>query len=159
MLTSAMGLPQTQPTSLLTDNNAALILSKAPQFHACAKHINTKWHFIRELTDNRSIQVGYVPSKDNIADILTKLLPTPACRHLHKLLGLCNKPQTLPFEEEFSWTVVSILISFISLNFYLSIPNLFPSFDPFLVTLLHLSVYELRSFGDYTSYPDAATCT
>jgi hypothetical protein len=92
MLTTAIGLPQAQPTSLLTDNNAALILSKDPRFHARAKHINTKWHFIRELTDNGSIQVDYVPSKDNIADILTKALPAPAFRHLRSLLGLCDRP-------------------------------------------------------------------
>jgi hypothetical protein len=92
MLTAAIGLPQSRPTPLLTDNNAALILSRDPRFHARAKHINTKWHFIRELTDNGSIHVEYVPSKDNVADILTKPLPASAFRYLRSLLGLCDKP-------------------------------------------------------------------
>jgi hypothetical protein len=91
MFTAAIGLPQNQPTPL-TDNNAALILSKDPQFHARTKHINTKWHFIHELMDNGNIQVDYVPSKDNVADILMKPLPALAFCHLHSLLGLCDKP-------------------------------------------------------------------
>jgi hypothetical protein len=92
MLAGAINFPQNEPTSLLTDNNAALILSKDPRFHARAKHINTKWHFVRELTDNGCIQVGYIPSKDNVADILTKPLPGPTFCHLRSLLGLCNIP-------------------------------------------------------------------
>ena len=92
MLTAEIGYPQKNPTPLLTDNEAALTLTKDPRFHARAKHINTKWHYIRECHENNDIHVLYVPTKDNIADIFTKPLPAPAFHHLRSYLGLCNLP-------------------------------------------------------------------
>ena len=91
-LMESIGLPQINPTPLLCDNDAALILLKDPRFHACAKHINTKWHYIHECTENGDICVSYVPSKDNVADILTKPLAAPTFVRLHAFLGLCDQP-------------------------------------------------------------------
>jgi hypothetical protein len=91
-LTAAIGLPQPHPTLLLTDNDAAMALSKDPRFHSRAKHINTKWHYIRECVDNNFIHVTHVPSKDNVADILTKPLARPTFLRLRDLLGLCDLP-------------------------------------------------------------------
>ena len=91
-LTAAIGLPQPHPTLLLTDNDAAMALSKDPRFHSRAKHINTKWHYIRECVDNNFIHVTHVSSKDNVADILTKPLARPTFLRLRDLLGLCDLP-------------------------------------------------------------------
>ena len=84
----SIGLSQINPTLLLCDNNAALILSKDPCFHAHVKHINTKWHYIHKFTEDGDICVSYVPSKDNVADILTKPLATPMFVCLRAFLGL-----------------------------------------------------------------------
>jgi len=92
MLMAEIKLPQTDPTPLLTDNEAALALAKDPRFHARAKHINTKYHYIRECHDNGDIHVSYVPTKDNVADIFTKPLPAPAFLYLRSHLGLCDLP-------------------------------------------------------------------
>ena len=92
MLTSKINLAQSTPTPLLTDNEAALALAKDPRFHARAKHINTKWHYIRECIDNGDIHVSYVPTNDNVANILMKALPAPAFLRLRSFLGLCDLP-------------------------------------------------------------------
>jgi len=88
MLMAEIGLTQSYPTPILTDNEAALALSKDPHFHAHAKHINTKYHYIRECSENGDIHVSYVPTKDNIADIFTKPLLTTTFRRLRDFLGL-----------------------------------------------------------------------
>src|SRR5882762_2067298 len=92
MLTAEIGYPQKNPTPLLTDNEAALALTKDPRFHARTKHINIKWHYIRECHENGDIHVSYVPTKNNVADIFTKPLPAPAFLYLRSHLGLCDLP-------------------------------------------------------------------
>ena len=91
MLVAEIMLPQVSATPLLTDNEAALALTKDPHFHACTKHINTNWHYIHKCHENGD-HVSYVPPKENIADIFTKALPTPAFPYLCSYLRLCNLP-------------------------------------------------------------------
>jgi len=76
MLTAEIRLDQLYPTPLLTNNKAALALSKDSCFHACTKHIHIKYHYICECIENGEIHVSYVPTKDNVA--LQSL-----CQHLH----------------------------------------------------------------------------
>jgi hypothetical protein len=92
MLTAEINLPQPHPTPLLTDNESALALAKDPRFHARAKHINTRCHYIRECIDNNDIYLSYVNTSDNIADIFTKPLPAPTFLKLRSFLSLCNFP-------------------------------------------------------------------
>jgi hypothetical protein len=43
---------QQEPTTLFCDNNSAIMLSKNHVFHKKTKHIDTRYHFIRELVNN-----------------------------------------------------------------------------------------------------------
>ena len=71
-----LGHPQEQPTDLGNDNMAAIILSKDPQFRARTKHIQRKYHFVRDdLIAKGEAIVRYVPTDDMVADIFTKALP------------------------------------------------------------------------------------
>ena len=92
MLTAKIDLMQPHPTPRLINNESALVLMKDPHFHACAKHINTQCHYIRECIDNSNIYLSYVNTDDNIADVLTKPLATPNFLCLRSFLGLCNLP-------------------------------------------------------------------
>lgn len=76
----------------MCDNEAARTLSEDALFHSRAKHIDIHWHYIRECTEAGDILVWYVPSADNIADILTKPLVAPVFKQLCSFLGICDFP-------------------------------------------------------------------
>jgi kynurenine formamidase len=54
------------------DNQGAIQLAKNPVFHKRSKHIDIKYHFIRSELELGTINVKYVASEDNLADIFTK---------------------------------------------------------------------------------------
>ena len=64
----------TKPT-LYTDNEAALKLTKTQTFHRRTRHIEHRYHYIRELVNQGSITITGIKGKNNPADPFTKLLP------------------------------------------------------------------------------------
>lgn len=60
--------------TLKVDNKSAIALCKNPVYHDRSKHIDTRYHFIRECVENGKIEVEYVNTSDQLADILTKSL-------------------------------------------------------------------------------------
>ena len=62
----------TRPTVIHEDNQAAICMAKNPQFHGRTKHIEIKYHFIREKVLNETREVKYCPTNDMIADMLVK---------------------------------------------------------------------------------------
>ncbi|KAD6795740.1 hypothetical protein E3N88_06636 [Mikania micrantha] len=57
------------------DNKSAIALMKNPVFHGRSKHINTRYHFIRECVENNQVKVEHISGNSQRADILTKALP------------------------------------------------------------------------------------
>jgi hypothetical protein len=57
---------------LLIDNKSAQELSKNPVYHERSKHIDTRYHYIRECVGNGVLDVKHVSSENQLADILTK---------------------------------------------------------------------------------------
>ena len=64
------------PTIIYEDNNSAIELSKNSKFHNRTKHIDISHHFIRERVISKEIEIKYCSSSNNLADIMTKALPT-----------------------------------------------------------------------------------
>ena len=60
--------------ALNIDNKSAISLCKNPVHHDRSKHIDTKYHYIRECVEEKRIGVKYVSTEDQLADILTKSL-------------------------------------------------------------------------------------
>ena len=58
--------------SLYVDNQAAINLGNNPIYHQRSKHIDVKYHYIRNEIKEKNVQLLYVPSDENIADIFTK---------------------------------------------------------------------------------------
>ena len=70
------------------DNKGAITLAKDNKFHARTKHIDLRYHFIREAVEDGKIAMKYIPTEDNVADIFTKALGKPKFQQFVKLLGL-----------------------------------------------------------------------
>ena len=59
---------------LLIDNQAAIAPSKNPVHHDWSKHIDIKFHFIRDCVDTGKVEVSHVRTLEQLADGLTKAL-------------------------------------------------------------------------------------
>ena len=90
-LLKAIGLMQEQPTEINVDNKSTIALSKNPVFHDRSKHIDTRFHFIRECISKKEIHVKYVKTEDQVADIFTKPVKVDVFNKLRALLGVSKK--------------------------------------------------------------------
>ena len=59
-------------TPIFVDNEAAIAKTKDPVDHSKAKHINIRYHFIRDCYEKKLIDVVYVPTQLQRADLYTK---------------------------------------------------------------------------------------
>jgi hypothetical protein len=76
------------PTTVFSDNQSAVALTKDHQYHARTKHIDIHFHFIRYIVENGSIRLIYCPTDNMVADTLTKALPSAKVKHFASQLGL-----------------------------------------------------------------------
>jgi hypothetical protein len=66
------------PIPLHCDNTSAISVSKNHVLHSKMNHIPIKYHFLKEQVTNKVVQLNYIPSTKQIADIFTKpLAKTP----------------------------------------------------------------------------------
>jgi hypothetical protein len=83
-LLADFGFPQIQPTTLHMDNQAAIQSITNPVFHKKTKHVDLKYHLVREFYHQNLIAPLYISTKDQVADILTKPL-SPAIFNKHRI--------------------------------------------------------------------------
>lgn len=62
---------------IYSDSQSALKLAENPVHHDRSKHIDIRFHFIREKLDNGEVSYLYIPTDQNVADLFTK----PATKH------------------------------------------------------------------------------
>jgi hypothetical protein len=75
------------PIPIHCDNTSPISVSKNPIFHFKTKHILIKYHFLREQVTNQIVQVHYIPTIEQIADIFTKPLAKTPFEYLRQKLG------------------------------------------------------------------------
>ena len=81
-------LPKSRATPIFSDNQSCIALAKDPIAHSRTKHIDVRYHYIRELVSFGKVAVDYIPTEDMKADILTKPLPFVAFKRcIGGLLG------------------------------------------------------------------------
>jgi len=83
-----LGFLPDRPTPLHCDNDAASRLAEDQTGHPSVKHIQVKFHSVRQLVEEESLKVTRVRSADNTADILTKPLGRSDFQRLRQYLGI-----------------------------------------------------------------------
>ena len=78
----------TEPVILYCDNTSAINISKNLVMHAKIKHIAIKYHYVRELVEDKEVKMEYINTKEKIVDIFTKPLPKDAFEYLRGKLGV-----------------------------------------------------------------------
>ena len=73
-LLSDMGCARGLATTIYEDNQGCIALARNPVFHARTKHIDIKYHFLREKVEEGDIELEYRPTDEMVADGLTKAL-------------------------------------------------------------------------------------
>lgn len=85
-LLTDLGLNNLPPTILKCDNKAALAIAANPVMHEKTKHVDIDCHYVREQLKEGLIKTEHISSGQQVADILTKILPVKAHnQHLGKL--------------------------------------------------------------------------
>ncbi|KAJ6733370.1 hypothetical protein OIU74_005177 [Salix koriyanagi] len=79
-------------TTIWCDNLGATYLSANPIFHARTKHVEVDYHFVRDRVTKKEIQIRFIPSKDQLADVLTKPLATTVFTSLRSKLHVDHPP-------------------------------------------------------------------
>jgi hypothetical protein len=80
----------TAPIPIHCDDTSAISVSKNPVLHSKTKHIPIKYHFLREQVTNQIVQVHYIPTTEQIADIFTNPLAKTPFEYLRQKLGVIS---------------------------------------------------------------------
>ena len=91
-LLKQIGMLPNGPFLLLCDNQSAIRLVRNPEHHQRTKHIAVRYHFIREKQAAGDINVSYVNTRDQLADIFTKPLEPSRFVIIRKLIGVVENP-------------------------------------------------------------------
>lgn len=86
-LVSDLGLKQ-DATVVFCDSQSAIYLTRNSVYHERTKHIDIRYHFIRDIISEGIVCVEKVSTDDNPADMLTKSLPVTKFRHCLDLVGV-----------------------------------------------------------------------
>ncbi|KAM0028505.1 putative RNA-directed DNA polymerase [Helianthus debilis subsp. tardiflorus] len=80
-LLNEIGFPQTEASMIMCDNKAAIQISENPVQHDRTKHVEVDMHFIKEKLENGVIELPFVHSEDQLADILMKAVNAKNLNH------------------------------------------------------------------------------
>ena len=78
----------TLSTPIYCDNQAAIALASNTKFHARTKHIDIRFHFVRDCVRSEVFELVYCPTDENVADAFTKALAKPRHQKLRALMNL-----------------------------------------------------------------------
>ncbi|MCO5551265.1 hypothetical protein L7F22_004765 [Adiantum nelumboides] len=88
-----LGVGQDTTNTIYTDSQSALAIARNAIFHACTKHIEVHYRYVRERLSVGEISLAYVPTQDSLVYLFTKALSREKLEAFCKALGL------LPFVD------------------------------------------------------------
>jgi hypothetical protein len=78
-------------TCIFCDNQSCIKLSENPVFHDKSKHIEIKYHYIRDMVQKGVVKLQYIATDEQIADVLTKPLSKIKFEYFRDKLGVVQK--------------------------------------------------------------------
>ncbi|KAG8501645.1 hypothetical protein CXB51_004727 [Gossypium anomalum] len=91
-----------QISTVFCDSQSAIFLTKDQMFHERTKHIDVRYHFVRDIIARGDIVVSKISTHENPADMMTKSLPITKFEHCLDLLTLpptWRTPNVVPLGE------------------------------------------------------------
>jgi hypothetical protein len=73
---------------LFVDNKATISLIENPVLHDRSKHIEIRFHYIRECAEHGLIKIEFIGTEEQLGDILTKPLARVKFKELHSKIGV-----------------------------------------------------------------------
>jgi hypothetical protein len=70
-----------EATVILCDNQSCIKMTENPVFHDKSKHIEIRYHYIRDMVQRGSIKLQYVSTDEQVADVFTKPLSRVKFEH------------------------------------------------------------------------------
>ena len=70
------------------DNQSAIFLATNQTYHARTKHIDVKYHYVREIIESGVVLLRKIDIKDNPLDMLTKVISGVKFQHFLKLIQI-----------------------------------------------------------------------
>lgn len=89
-LLADFGVKHEQPIDLFCDSKSAIYIAANPVFHERIKHIELDCHAVRDAVKAKLIATRHVRTNEQLADILTKALGSPAFYYLLSKFGVYN---------------------------------------------------------------------
>ena len=87
-LLSDVGVNSRKPITIFEDNQGTIAIARNPVSHARTKHIDIKYHFVREAVQDGTIDLIYCPTEDMIADLMTKPVTRSRFEFLRQAMGM-----------------------------------------------------------------------
>lgn len=78
------------PTPLCCDNQGSIFLAENPAIDRRTKHVEVHYHFIRDYVANGQVEIFYVPTKEQLADSLTKNISFSILEYFRREVGLVS---------------------------------------------------------------------
>ena len=85
-----LNFPLTTPSTIFSDNQSAISIAHHPEFHARTKHIDIAVHFLRDHVKKGTLDLYYINTEYNLADIFTKALKKPSHINFTYELGVIS---------------------------------------------------------------------
>ena len=79
---------EAHPSALMVDNLPAIPLAKNPVLHDRSKHIDVKFHFLKDCVDGGQVVIEFVKTGRQLADVLTKPLRRLRLTELKEMVGM-----------------------------------------------------------------------
>ena len=73
------------------DNQSAMAIAKNPQFHDRTKHIEVRYHYLHDKVEAKELDLEYIPTGEQVADVLTKVLNREKHTSFTKDMGVVRR--------------------------------------------------------------------